>query len=72
MTILNGQNQAAIATVAVGKGPTGIACSSDGTKVFVACTGSGSVTILDGKSGGVLNSTSPNPNSTPWGVAVCP
>ena len=72
VTILNGQNQSPIATVPVGRGPVGIACTSDGSKVFVTCTGGGNVIVLDGQTGGIKNSSSPMPNSTPWGIAVCP
>lgn len=72
VTVLNGLNQSPIATVPVGKGPVGVAVSSDGSKAYVGCTGSGNVTILDAHTGGVLMSTSPLPNSVPWGVAVRP
>ncbi|MCR5661731.1 MAG: YncE family protein [bacterium] len=72
VTVLNGMNQAPIATVPVGKGPVGVAVSPDGSKAFVGCTGTGNVSVLDASTGGILMSTSPLPNSTPWGICVRP
>jgi YVTN family beta-propeller protein len=72
VTVLNGVTQAPVATVPVGKAPVGVAVSPDGSKTFVGCTGAGSVTVLDARTGGVLLSTTPLPNSIPWGVAVKP
>lgn len=72
VTVLNGVTQGPIATIPVGKAPVGVAVSPDGTKAFVGCTGGGNVTVLDARSGGVLLSTTPLPNSVPWGVAVKP
>lgn len=72
VTVLNGVTQAPMATIPVGKAPVGVAVSPDGAKTFVGCTGGGNVTVLDARSGGVLLSTSPLPNSVPWGVAVKP
>jgi DNA-binding beta-propeller fold protein YncE len=49
-----------------------VAVSPDGSKTFVGCTGGGNVTVLDVRTGGVLLSTTPLPNSIPWGIAVKP
>ncbi len=72
VTVLNGVTQAPLATVPVGKAPVGVAVSPDGSKTFVGCTGGGNVTVLDARTGGVLLSTTPLPNSIPWGIAVKP
>ncbi len=78
---LNGTNQVALldsngptllSTPDVGAGPVGLAFSRDGSRLYVACREAGTVAVLDGRTGALLFSTTPQPLSAPFGLAVHP
>jgi 6-phosphogluconolactonase len=61
--------------VAAGKGPEGIAISSDGTSVYVVNSGEGTVSQYDIKTGGVLapkTTKTVDAGSAPFEIAVSP
>jgi len=59
-----------VQTVAVGKGPNSVAVSQDGTKVYVANSGSNSVSVIDTASGFIAATI--GVGSAPYGVAASP
>ncbi|MCE7873130.1 hypothetical protein DYH09_22515 [bacterium CPR1] len=78
---LNGTNQVALldsngptllSTPEVGAGPVGLAFSRDGSLLYVACREGGTVAVLDGRTGVLQYSTTPQPLSAPFGLAVHP
>jgi len=72
VSVIDVQAMAVVATVVVGKGPIGLAVSRDSSRVFVGCKDAGTVVMLDGQTGQVLHTTIPQPNSSPYGVAIRP
>lgn len=72
VTMIDGRSHAVLATVPTGSGPVGVACSPDSSRTFVTCKDAGTVVILDGATGGTLKTTSPLPNSSPYGIAIKP
>ena len=70
--VINLQAKASGAVIPVGNNPMGLAITSSGAHVYVANQGSGTVSIIDGTSDTFLKSTTPQPRSRPYGVAVKP
>lgn len=70
--VINLQTMTPGAIIPVGTNPLGIAVTSNGSHVYVACNGNGTVGIIDGNSDTFLKSTTPQPRSQPYGVAVKP
>lgn len=72
VSVINLQAKASGATIPVGNNPMGIAVTSDGAHVYVANQGSGTVSQIDGNADTFVKSTTPQPRSRPYGVAVKP
>jgi YVTN family beta-propeller protein len=70
--VINLQTMATGAIIPVGNNPLGIAVTSSGSHVYVANQGSATVSIIDGNSDTFMKTTSPQPRSRPYGVAVKP
>lgn len=72
VAVLDSNGPTLLATPEVGAGPVGLAFSRDGSRLYVACREGGTVAVLDGRSGALLFSTTPQPLSAPFGLAVHP
>lgn len=72
VSIIDTRSLSVTSTTHVGKFPVDVAFSLDGSRAWVACTGDGTVRILDGRSGEQLHATNPLPLSCPFAVAVRP
>ncbi|MBI2252605.1 MAG: beta-propeller fold lactonase family protein [Armatimonadetes bacterium] len=70
ISVIDLNSNQVINTIKVGTGPTGIAVSSDGQKVYVANNKDGTVSIIDTRADLVIQTTTPIPESQPWGIAV--
>jgi YVTN family beta-propeller protein len=69
VAVLDANGPVVVGTPSVGEGPVGLA--TDGSLVYVACRVAGTVCALDA-SGNVVFTTSPQPASAPFGLAVHP
>ncbi len=47
VTVIDRQEDSVVGTIAVGEAPRGIAASSDGTEIYVANSGSNSISVID-------------------------
>lgn len=58
VTVIERQRDVVVATMAVGRRPKGIAVNSDGTKVYVANSGSNTISVVDTDARKVINAIS--------------
>jgi len=72
VSVIDAASARVCATIQVGANPMGVAVSSDGRRIYVANNGSGTVSIIDASSGTVIQTTSPQAQSRPFGIAVKP
>ena len=72
VSVIDAASARVCATIPVGANPMGVAVSPDGRRIYVANNGSGSVSIIDAASGTVIQTTSPQAQSRPFGIAVKP
>lgn len=70
VAVLDTNGPTLLGTPEVGDGPVGLA--TDGARVYCACRDAGTVVGLEGRSGSVLFTTSPQPMSAPFGLVVHP
>jgi YVTN family beta-propeller protein len=55
VTVIDRQEDSVVGTIAVGEAPRGIIASSDGTKIYVANSGSNSISVIDTSVNRVIN-----------------
>jgi YVTN family beta-propeller protein len=55
VTVIDRQADSAVGTIAVGEAPRGIIASGDGTKIYVANSGSNSISVIDTSVNRVIN-----------------
>ncbi len=72
VAVLSRDTAEVLATIPVGKSPTGLAARSDGDRIYVACAGAHTVQVIDGAARKVLDTVSLPHGAAPVHVVLSP